>query len=92
MSTAAPSFRTLLCEVRAWTARIGEPLMPWIAGALEDKLRWDQAIPRCWHCGWTDMQYGWDDFPTGVTAPDGGKEHRHEEYLECMRCGRRQEA
>jgi len=90
-STTRPDFHTLMSEVRAWTARIGQPLLPWIHEAIEDRLRWEQKQPRCNRCGSTDMQYGWDDFPTGVDAPDGGIEWRHQEYYECMRCGGRQD-
>jgi ribosomal protein S14 len=79
-----------MAEVREWTAQLNVPLMPWLCEAIEIQLRYEQAVPRCKRCGSVDMAYGWEDSPTGVTAPDGGCETRWEEYRQCGRCGHRQ--
>lgn len=44
----------------------------------------DEECPRC-HSADTSSIAG--DFPTGVVAPDGGREIQYEEGFQCMDCG-----
>lgn len=51
---------------------------------------WD--VDRCPSCGSSHITVREGDFPTGVTAPDGGAEIRHQVFIHCRACGAKEEA
>ena len=79
---------TLLRDVRQWARRSKQNTLDVIARAVERFLEYE-AQPHCERCDSVDLRYGFGDFATGVTAPDGGSESRYSEYMECGRCGYR---
>lgn len=52
---------------------------------------WDEldleSPNHCPKCNNGLMKFISGSFPTGVIAPDGGKEYRHDEMYQCDRCG-----
>ena len=46
---------------------------------------------RCPNCGSENLALLHGNFPTGVTAPDGGGETRWECALDCQECGHKEE-
>lgn len=41
----------------------------------------------CAHCGSPHIQFVAGTYPTGVVAPDGGREYRDEQGWHCRDCG-----
>lgn len=76
-------------DARSFARRTKLSLVWFIAAAVADKLDYEMT-PRCLTCGSQELLFGGGDFATGVVAPDGGREYRYEEYIECRLCGARE--
>ena len=61
------------------------------ARQLNAKLGIQTGEARCPECGSADLALLHGSFPTGVTAPDGGKEVWYEAAYDCQECGHRVE-
>lgn len=61
------------------------------ARQLNAKLGLETGQARCPECGSADLALLHGSFPTGVTAPDGGKEVWYEAAYDCQECGHRVE-
>jgi len=85
------NLREAIRAAREWTTRTEQEFLPFLTNAILDYLQWDQIQPRCGRCNSLDLIYVEGDFPTGVVAPDGGREYWHSEFNQCGRCGWRQE-
>lgn len=80
------------CERNVWEGKaedLGCKLHA--ARQLNAKLGVETGEARCPECGSADIVLLHGAFPTGVTAPDGGKEVWYEAAWDCQECGHRVE-
>ena len=83
------SYYALVGEVRQWARSVNRSTLDVIACAVSRYLDYE-ASPHCERCDSTDLDWGEDEYETGVYAPDGGAERRTWEYMWCRRCGNKE--